>query len=285
MKPTSIIFLILAVIMTAAGVLTCKYAASAAEEQDIALYGDVGEEVDGALVFTYEDTQEINRLDLKLHDVDVRIHAGADTAAIEMRGFEANSFDLSLSNKTLTIDNNASILSLLRIADSGVSFDGFRHYFKGDFFTDKEVERSIDIYLPSKRKLTKYSAELKNGNLVMNDVRGKTDVEIIMTGEGSLTMNNVRVTSSVIAEVEKGDIFCEGIIFSTADFKITDEGDFDFIYPLYQAREYILEAKNGEVTNEDTDFGGTVSAFIPENPPPLTVYVEKGDIHIIKPEA
>ena len=284
MKPTSIIFLILAVILTAAGVLTCKYAASSAEEQNISLYGAIGEEVNGALIFTYDDNQEINRLDLKLHDVDVRIHAGADTTAVEMHGFEANSFDISLSNKTLTIDNNASILSLLRIAESGVSFDGFRHYFKGDFFADQDVERSIDIYIASDRKLTKYSVELKNGNLDVAGVRGKTDLELILTGEGSLSMDKVRVTSTIKAAVETGNISCEGLTFNSADLRITDRGDVNFIYQKLQARAYNLEAKNGEITNEDTDFGGMPEAFVPENPPPLTVYVENGDINIIKPE-
>lgn len=285
MKPTSIVFLIFAVIMTAAGVVTCKYAASSAEAQNISLYGEIGAEADGTLIYTYEDDQEINRLDLKLHDVDVRIHVGSDVTAVELHGFESNGFDLSLSNKTLTIDNNASILSLLRIADSGVGFDGFRYYFKRSFLTeDEKTERSIDIYISSDRKLTKYSAEIKNGDLEVSDLRGKSDLVFSLTGDGSLTMNKVRVTSAITATVERGDINCEGINFSTADFKITDEGDFNFIYLNMQAREYILEAKNGEVTNEDTDFGGMPEAFIPKNPPPLTVYVEKGDIHIIKPE-
>ncbi len=283
MKPTSIIFLILAVIMTAAGVLTCRYAASSAEEQGIALYGESGTEVDGALVFTYEDTQEINRLDLKLHDVDVRIHTNSDVTAIELRGFEANDFDLSLTNKALMLNNYASILSLLRIAESGVSFDGFRHYLKGDLFADEEAERSVDIYISSDRKLTKYSAELENGDLEINNLRGKTDIELILTGEGSLTMNKVRTTSVIKASVEHGDINCDGINFGSADFDITGEGDFNFIYLNMQARSYQLEAKNGEVINEDTDFGGLPELYIPENPPPLDVYVEKGDIKILKP--
>ena len=94
MKPTSIIFIIVTIILACAGVLMCISAENMAKDQGIALFK---QEHDGNnnYVETYDDIDEasLKKLVISLKNADINVYGGAEKSRIELINFSDNSYN------------------------------------------------------------------------------------------------------------------------------------------------------------------------------------------------
>ena len=112
MKPASIIFLIVSVIIIIAGLVLCTAGVNLAREQDVALFATdvsvVGDDVIATDTFSGEI---INKVKINLSDADVRIEpSGTEDTYIELVNFQIGTYDYSVQNKMLLVDNETSII-------------------------------------------------------------------------------------------------------------------------------------------------------------------------------
>ena len=130
MKPASIIFIIVSVMVIIAGFVLCTVGMNLANEQGVALFATDVAVIDGDVIRSDTfDASSINKIKMNLDAVDIYIAASeTGESYMELRNFQVGTYDYSVQNKMLLIDNETSIFSLMRIAEGNFSFDGLRHY-------------------------------------------------------------------------------------------------------------------------------------------------------------
>ena len=90
MRPTSMIFLVLSLILIFGGFMTCSIAKSMAASENISIYDQVFDE-NGDAIYTYNiSEQAINKLALTFSDVDVTVVGGASSSYVELKNFDVN---------------------------------------------------------------------------------------------------------------------------------------------------------------------------------------------------
>ena len=167
MKPSSIIFLIISVLIVAGGCILCTLGSNMAAEQDIALFKNDVAVIDGDIITSDTfDAAEINKIKMNLDEVHVFITA-SDTGEsyIELRNFQVGGYDYSIQNKMLLIDNETSLFSLMRIAEGNFSFRGLRHYLT--YKASANTEKSICIYLAENASVKAFDIAVKRGEFTV----------------------------------------------------------------------------------------------------------------------
>ena len=178
MKPSSIIFLIISVLIVAGGCILCTLGSNMAAEQDIALFKNDVAVIDGDIITSDTfDAAEINKIKMNLDEVHVYISA-SDTGEsyIELRNFQVGGYDYSIQNKMLLIDNETSLFSLMRIAEGNFHFDGLRHYLT--YKAGANTEKSLYIYLTEDAALNAFDINIKRGTVTVENLSVAADYNI-----------------------------------------------------------------------------------------------------------
>ena len=154
MKPTSIIFLCLSVLLVVGGIVTCYIASGMARDAGIELF-ETSSDIEGNNIINNElDADGLNKVSLILKNADVAIHGGAESSYIELVNYGTNTYSYAVSNGILSVDESVGFLSLLNFTDTSVSFGGLRQYLK---WRGKSGEpRSVNIY--SDRRISAQTA-------------------------------------------------------------------------------------------------------------------------------
>lgn len=275
MKPTSIIFLVLSVLLAAGGVALCYTAGNMAEKQEIPLYEQTLDEDGNRIVSRDFTDDDINRFRLDLRDTDVNIIGGADECRVELINFPSNGYNLSSATKTVTVENSMGMLSGLKVTESGFRFSGLRHYLNADTWSD-DLPRTVNIYVSSAQSLKKLDINLERGSISVKDITGSADFSFTLksgdivaenlrtesvfrftgTGETNITLDNVQA-GDMSVEAENGDIAFNLTGYDYHSFKIvsSDGVTFSDMYKgmTYEHNGYIqdtvilLHTKDGSV--------------------------------------
>ena len=130
MRPASVIFLVISVIIMAAGLGLCFFAQNKAEDEGIQLFesetadsGDTVETIDFA-----EEELEIGRIALTLSNCEVNVSM-SDRSYVELVNFETGHYVRGTSNQTLSIDDTINVRSILGFAQNA-EFKGIRQYLQ-----------------------------------------------------------------------------------------------------------------------------------------------------------
>lgn len=225
MKPASIIFLIVSVIIIIAGLVLCTAGVNLAREQDVALFATdvsvVGDDVIATDTFSGEI---INKVKINLSDADVRIEpSGTEDTYIELVNFQIGTYDYSVQNKMLLVDNETSIFSIMHIADGNFSFDGLRHYLS--YRTGKNTEKSLILYLGNDVTAKTFEISVKEGNVSVSGFDLSADYTVSI-GTGSLMLSEIKTKSAVSVNVGTGDVILDGVKASTCEVTVKN-GDVD----------------------------------------------------------
>lgn len=235
MKPTSVIFIIVAVVLIIAGTVTCSVAQSKAAKEGVDIFsynyneeGDLFDTVDFA-------TENINRIKLSLGRCDVHIIGGAERAEAELVNFEKYKYSLSMSDSGLEISDGIGLGSFVTFSSGGISFDGMRYLFpfaaKGRLKTDENAKRSITVYLPDTLNIRRIDIEVEEGDVTVENISYKADCSI---------------ASSL------GDISVSGSSQAQTVYSLTaGNGDISFDYPAF--------AGVADMHNSSGNIGITVS--------------------------
>jgi len=294
MKPTSMIFLVLSLILIFGGFMTCSVAKSMASSENIPIY-DTTFDSNGDAVYTYQISDAvINKLTLNFSDVDVKIVGNAEKSYVELKNFDVNSYRVTLSSGNVTVDGTVGFLSsLLDMSAGGIQFKGLRYFFLDK--PDPARPKSVTIYLSELSELKSLNVSLKQGTVSFEGIHNALDYsvtlnqadalfsDVISTSVASVTCKEGNVTFhgsrfiTVNATVEDGNFTIQGdnvLTFQHTSYNMKVEESGNILYnggnagSSYKATSpapeanVIVNINNGIITIED---GGTPAA-VPEAP-------------------
>lgn len=204
MKPTSVIFLIVAAVLIVAGIITCGVAKGMADSQGVELFLQHSEG-ENKNIIRYEITADnINKIKIELKDANINVYKSEeDVSYIELINFNINSYSYSTDNSVLTIDDTQGIMAILNLTNNGVQFNGLRHYINFENFTHKD--KSVNIYLIEEDSLKVFSAVSENGNMSMSGFKSNLEYEIKLES-GDLYIENIETSGNINASVNNGNL-------------------------------------------------------------------------------
>ncbi|MBQ0101679.1 MAG: DUF4097 family beta strand repeat protein [Firmicutes bacterium] len=219
MKPTSFIYLALAVVLIIGGIFSCKYAESRAEKQGVKIFEQQKDE-EGNLVLDYRINDiNISSLSLVFSDVDVVINSTDENSKALLSNFEVNDYAITLSGSSLKIDGTVSFLeSLLDRSKGGFSFRGMRY-----FFSEKPEEGkkgTVTVNISSLSKLNSLSVNVKNGKLTINGLKNPIDYNIDVKN-GDVELKDVSTVSLADITVSEGEAVINSSLINTISAEVT----------------------------------------------------------------
>lgn len=249
MKMSSWIFLLISALLIISGLFLCNYARSIAPS-DEAIDGNITSEDGQSLSELDYADMNISTISLELENCRVEIRGGAEEAKVQMLGFRPNTFINSVSNKTLTISNQISILDYLNLDGSGVSFAGVWQTILS--FTRKvEVteEPTVLVYIPDDFEIKQFSLSFTNCDVIALDIGDECDLALY-ANKSTVEFNRINA-SMVDFESEESDISLLNSTF--VHFNIKSEGG-KFASNTFKADDITVTGDNGDYTLLKTDF-------------------------------
>lgn len=278
MRPTSVIFLILSVILIAGGAVTCVSAQRMADANGLDLFFQETDENNNGLEVTEFEPENVSKITLVLSNVDVNIYGSADKDAIELINFTKNSYEFTMANKNLTVDDSLSLMSLFRITSSGFHFGGLRHYLYFDRYADRT--RAVNIYLSENSGVTAFDIQVESGDVVFHDLVRESDYTVTVQ-EGDVLFDNINMVSSMkVGVVKSGDITCDLQQLSRSAEISTGEGDVLIALTDNHYRAYYLNAPAGSINYFGRDEGKNLEIAPITVTSTLTVTSTSGDISL-----
>ncbi len=264
MKPTSIIFLAMSLILLFGGFMTCKVAESMADKQGVKIYS---QELDknGDAVYTYNlSSEEITKLTLTFSGVNIKVHYTENDSYIKLTNFSTSSYSTSLSGNVVSVDGTVGAIStLIDFSGGGISFKGLRYLFLDE--PDQSRERSVDLYLSSKSSIKTIEIKSTKGGVMLDGLDGRFDF-FIDAADGDVTLNNI--TNAAVAnivtttgKVEVNSSIITSLAVTTGDSDITVKADGK--YGEHNA-SYELKSQSGVVVYNDTEKGPSYRAVAPD---------------------
>ena len=279
MKPTSVIFLILALILTVGGIVTCLTARSMAEADGVALFD--ANAVDGSdSIDRYDyDAASVSRIQIDVGDVDINIYGKSKEPYVELVNFPKNMYAFSLTGNNITISDALNLSSLFGIVRNGFEFSGLRHYLYWNQMKDRH--RAINIYLSDAVQIKQFDITNSSGNVLLSRIPGKADYDIA-TGTGNVTVNRVNSFSTFKLSLGNGDLsFYSYTGTGNFDFKL-NTGNIDISILDMSSRSYYLDAPAGSVTFGGEQHNSSLVLEPMDAASSLTAYTASGSIHITK---
>ncbi|NLK38912.1 MAG: DUF4097 domain-containing protein [Clostridiales bacterium] len=268
MKPSSIIFLILSLILIIGGIITCVIASAMAKGNDLPLFSQV-KTPDGDLLYTCEyDPENINRIELAIDTATINVFSSEEDK-IELLNFTEGSYSRGITSQAYVIDENFNLSQLFVFDQGGFSFSGLRQYFRN--FSFKPKEKTINVYISSET-IKSLSITLKEGVINIDDVSLAGDFNLNVT-EGKVNLNNVSTSSyvklsgdnctadikggnikSLQYTVTKGELKTEDITINAAKIAL-ESGDIN-LNLTEDITTYMIEAKtdSGKITVDGSTY-------------------------------
>lgn len=204
MKPTSLIFLALSIVLLFCGWFTCSMAQTMADAQGIEIF-EQHKDKKGNIIYVYNLSDEkLSKLDLVFDNVNVNIVGSSKNSYVELKNFEPYNYATTLSGSNVTVDGTVGGLSsLIDMSGGGIRFKGLRY-----FFADKPSAsrtQCVTVYLSDTSDIKTLNISLKKGTVTVKDVYNPIDYNINVSA-GGVNIDTV-VTESVISmSVSGGDI-------------------------------------------------------------------------------
>ena len=291
MKPTSIIFLIISVLLIIAGFITVGVAGHMGASEGIVL-NDSAE--DATEIYEYEK-DNIGKIIVNVEDADINIIGGAAKSYVELINFFDGTYDLTSTNRVLTVRDSIDMTDIEGVASLAMNFKGLRGVV--NYMKSRGLEKTVNIYLTdaypinvanctigtgnvtvkSNKNPTDYIMNIGTGTAELTDVYTTSKLETVI-GEGGVTLDNCQV-SHLVCDIEKGYMKATAKLFRVdADIAM---GDF-----TYKCTEglgvtgYNLVCQSGHVIFNGTERGGILNEENPTTDNLIAVTVGAGDIVI-----
>ena len=204
MKPTSIIFLLISLIVILVGWLTFRSAETRAEADGVQIFASAVDNENNTVKSVAFGADEVfNKFELVVDEADIIILGGSPTPALELVNFEEGSYRMTTSNRSVTVDTTIDLMSIVRFWESGFKFRGLRDYFHGG---NEKAEKQIRLYLPSDSEVNVIKVTLGKGNVSVANFDTQIDVEVNIK-EGSAVFATFETTSMVTAELGDGSLY------------------------------------------------------------------------------
>ncbi len=201
MKPTSIIFLIVTVMLACGGILLCISAENMATDQGVALFK---QEQDGHnnYIETYNDidTETLRKLTVSLKDADINVYGGAESSRIELVNFGDNSYNITMGTTQLTLSSIDGISGLIDLDTFKINFDGFRNY--PNYLKLRNKEKTVNIYLSDSAPLIFLELKTETGDITVRNLGIDCDYRI-SCGDGTINLSDINTSSTISIDSDK----------------------------------------------------------------------------------
>ncbi len=272
MKPTSIIFLIVSLVIVLLGFATVGVANGLANSQNVELGTPVSE--DGNYYAQPEfDATSVGKINVSLQEATVNVIGGSDKSYIELINFTEGMYAASGSNRVFTLNDSTDITSFSSLISMVSNFKGLGAFV--DYFGMRKLERTVNIYLCDDYPINAVDISLERGTVNIKNNRTLTDY-YVNVGAGEISMVDVGTTSVTKFVLDEGNVFlndCDieqmsvtvksGNVQAVAQvnrFSVSiASGDFEYSsYSSMENTNVKLAASAGAVTVDGSSVGGFI---------------------------
>lgn len=216
MRPTSVIFLIISVLVACLGIMLCLGAVSMAEERGEELFATVKQEDGSYLITKYfglaegeepdpsSSKNDTKKMELIFENVDVTIKGGSDVNKIEFYNFTDGMFSYKASvGGALTVEDLNGVMKMISFGTSGINFKGFRNLL---FYHEyNKLDRKVIVYITDESNVNNIKCSVKNGNITVEDMGRPCDFTLTAE-EGDMKISGIYKTSSLSVEAKRGSV-------------------------------------------------------------------------------
>ncbi len=224
MKPTSIIFLVVSLFVILTGWLVCRDAEDRAAKEDVQLFDSaINAEKEYVNTFEFAQGEIYNKIELVVGDADVYIYGGYSEAKMEIINFSDGSYRMTTANRNINVDTTIDLMAIVKFWESGFSFRGLRNYFRNSD-VDKAAVKRVVLYLPSDSDVNIINVTVGTGNVYVSNLDTKIDVNLKIN-RGNATLTSFYTSSSLIADIDTGDIYMRDVATNIFEASIRSEGN------------------------------------------------------------
>ncbi len=192
MKPTSIIFLVVSVLLIVGGIITCAIAKDIAITDGYTLFNDA----EGGGTYVRHDFQAsgIMKVEMNVTDAEINIYGGAEESYIEFFNFRDGLYTLASTGNTITLDEIPNLKSLMSF-QGGFSFSGMRYFLR--FGNVASGPKKVNVYIGADSSMKIISVAGDNCTVSVDKLGVRADLHI--TADESITLNgkDLRTTSAL----------------------------------------------------------------------------------------
>ncbi len=261
MKPTSVIFLIVSILLACVGFLLCITASSMATEQGIGLFTQIGDEDDNYVATQTFTEEDLKKIVIKVSDVNVNVIGGAEESKIELVNFMNNSYNIQAGRATLQISDNSGITGIIDLENFKINFGGFRDYlhYLFDFIEGNEKkEQILNVYLTDEADLVNFNITVGDGDITLSHMQTECDYKIVLANgvveiDNVTTDSSIQIESTVSSNIEINNTVTDELrIMSPKSECYIEIADTTFSRAMY------IEAKSGDIVYDrvEEDFAG-----------------------------
>ncbi|MBO4770199.1 MAG: DUF4097 family beta strand repeat protein [Clostridia bacterium] len=247
MKPTSIIFLVMAVILFVGGYAMCRFASARAERDGVEIYSQRADS-EGNQVYSYTvDDNSISSLKLVFSGVNVTVEPTEGESRVVLTNFPVSSYAVTMSGSTVTIDGTVGkIMSLIDRSSGGLQFRGIRYFLMKN--PPDDAEKSVLVYITRYSKLNSLVITDSGGDISLSRLDNPLDYTIISSG-ASVSLSEVSTVSVMKIDLTSGVLNCDGCEIFTIRASISDGSARINTAGKYDASTiaYNLSAENGSI--------------------------------------
>lgn len=210
MKPTSIIFLLISLVVILVGWIICNSAEATAAADGIQIFDSaVGADKNAVSKINFDPEEIYNKIDLVADDADVYISGGYSEPYMELVNFRDGSYRHTTANRNITVDTTIDLSSIIRFWESGFSFRGLRNYLHRTD-TNGQATKRINVYLPTDGDVNIINVKLGSGSVYISNFDTSVDINVNI-GEGDVTVSTFATTSTFVAEIDSGSIYLRDV--------------------------------------------------------------------------
>ena len=251
MKPTSIIFIIVSVLLACVGVLLMVTASNMADTQGISLFTQTGDS-DNNFTASYEiDDENIKKLSIDVSNVTVNVYGNAKQSKIELVNFPEGTFDLTTGKTTMTLADKTDISNIVDLDNLKINFNGFRDYLH--YFQYKDKEKTVNVYFSDECSVTIFSLSTA-GDVTLEDLNNNCDYRV-KVGKGNVSVTNLTTNSSLtVNSTDDSNITLNTV--EANDIEINGINAFATMKRLSFSRSLYVKILSGGVDYDAGDFTG-----------------------------
>ena len=239
MKPTSIVFLVIAALLIVGGMITCSVAKDIALTDNYTLFHETE---DGSTYIRYDfNAANISKIELLITDAEINIISGAGESFIEFINFREGLYTLSTSGKVVSMDEMPDLKSIFSL-QSGFSFAGMRYILRSG--TLDLGEKKVNIHLPADSALKILAVEANNCVLNTENISLPFDIQITSEESAAIHAAELRTSCALDIRAEETVLHLDRCNFNTMEIHSSSaEIGADHLY----WKNFTLDIDSGKV--------------------------------------
>ena len=259
MKPTSIIFMILAAVLIVVGVVVCFVGGSMTGNDNPLLCDAV--DAEGNEITTHTLTEfDLTDIEIDIKNAEVNIIGQSTSNYIEFKNINTVTYDFVINKHKLNLEtvNPFNISSMVKFRENEGGFGGLRHYLYLGRYKDKVSQ--INIYVTPETSLGSIKIRVENGDITVKNMISDTEYELKAI-KGNVVYEKTNTASALTVNVKKGNFTFGSSDVNNLDFTI-ENGNGKFT--LDKQYNFSCQCESGKIYLDDENIGDSYAGVYPE---------------------